>query len=70
MQVVKLCYDQDLLSEESILDWAREKDSAGAEDRRFVDMCSDLLVWLEDADEESSEEEESGSEEEEEDGSE
>ena len=62
--MVKLCYDQDLLSEESILDWAREKDSAGAEDRRFVDMCSDLLVWLEDADEES------GSEEEEEDGSE
>ena len=64
-QVVKLCYDQDLLSEESILDWAREKESAGVEDRRFVDMCSDLLAWLEDADEESSEEEGSGSEEEE-----
>ena len=55
------------MSEESILDWAREKESAGAEDRRFVDLCSDLLAWLEDADEESSSEGEEGSSEEEED---
>ncbi|PSC74700.1 Translation initiation factor eIF-2B subunit epsilon [Micractinium conductrix] len=58
-QVVKLCYDQDLLSEEAILDWAHEKEHAGEEDRRFVDMCADLLAWLEDAEEESSEEEDS-----------
>ena len=59
LQVVKLCYDQDLLSEEAILDWAHEKEHAGEEDRRFVDMCADLLAWLEDAEEESSEEEDS-----------
>ncbi len=58
IQIVKLCYDHDLLSEESILDWAHEKENADNEDRRFVDMCSDLLAWLEDAEEESSEEEE------------
>lgn len=53
---MKLCYDHDLLSEESILDWAREKEHASAEERRFVDMCNDLLSWLEDAEEETSEE--------------
>lgn len=55
MQVVKLCYDHDLLSEEAILDWANEKEHAATEDRRFVNLCGDLLAWLEDADEESSE---------------
>jgi translation initiation factor eIF-2B subunit epsilon len=54
VQVVKLCYDHDLLSEEAILDWAHEKEHAGSEDRRFVNMCADLLAWLEDAEEESS----------------
>ncbi len=54
LQVIKLCYDQDLLSEEAILDWAHEKEHAGSEDRRFVNMCADLLAWLEDAEEESS----------------
>ena len=58
-QVVKLCYDHDVLSEDSILDWAREKEHAADEDRRFVDMCADLLAWLEDAEEESEAEEES-----------
>lgn len=57
VQVIKLCYDHDLLSEEAILDWAHEKEHAGSEDRRFVNMCSDLLAWLEDAEEESSEDE-------------
>ena len=56
-QVVKLCYDHDLLSEESILGWAHEKDNAASEDRRFVDKCADLLAWLADAEEESSESE-------------
>ena len=53
MQIVKLCYDHDLLSEDSILEWAHEKENAVSEDRRFVNMCSDLLLWLEDAEEES-----------------
>lgn len=53
-QVIKLCYDHDLLTEEAILDWAHEKEHAGSEDRRFVNMCADLLAWLEDAEEESS----------------
>lgn len=54
-QVVKLCYDHDLLSEDAILDWAHEKEHAAADERRFVNLCADLLAWLEDADEESSE---------------
>lgn len=54
LQVIKLCYDHDLLTEEAILDWAHEKEHAGSEDRRFVNMCADLLAWLEDAEEESS----------------
>ena len=54
LQVVKLGYDHDLLSEEAILDWAHEKENAASEDRQFVDMCADLLAWLEDAEEESS----------------
>jgi len=53
VQVVKLCYDHDLLTEEAILDWAHEKEHAASEDRHFVDMCEDLLAWLEDAEEES-----------------
>lgn len=51
--MVKLCYDHDVLSEDSILDWALEKEHAGIEDRRFVNMCDDLLAWLEDAEEET-----------------
>ena len=54
LQVVKLCYDHDLLCEDAILDWASEKDNAAQEDRHFVDLCSDLLAWLADAEEESS----------------
>ncbi|KAL4854088.1 putative translation initiation factor eIF-2B subunit epsilon [Chlorella vulgaris] len=52
-QVVKLCYDHELLCEEAILAWAREKEHAAQEDRRFVELCVELLEWLDDAEEES-----------------
>lgn len=52
--MVKLCYDHDLLCEEAILDWANEKENGAKEDRRFVELCTDLLGWLADAEEESS----------------
>ena len=61
VQVIKLCYEHELLSEDAILDWASEKENATSEDRRFVDMCSDLLAWLNDAEEESDVETSDGS---------
>lgn len=52
-QIVKLCYDHDLVGEDAILDWAREKELAPSEDRHFVNLCKDLLLWLEGAEEDS-----------------
>jgi translation initiation factor eIF-2B subunit epsilon len=54
---LKLCYDHDIVSEEAILDWAGEKEHASLEDRHFVDQCSALLTWLQEASEEDSSDE-------------
>eukprot|EP00736_Rhodelphis_marinus_P006614 Rmarinus@m.4481 len=50
--VLHVLYDLDVLSESSILKWAEEEEQSGT-DPRFLTMCSKLLEWLRDAEEES-----------------
>ena len=62
-QVLQLLYDGDVMSEEAILSWAEEKESAEEDDKIFLRKARPFLSWLEEADSDSdsyeSEEEES-----------
>lgn len=58
MQVCKLLYDEDVLSEEALLSWADEKEHADEDERRFLKKAAPLIDWLRTAESDSEEEEE------------
>lgn len=65
-QILQLLYDLDVAGEESILQWAEEKEHADEDEKRFLRLAQPFLDWLQEAEEESSEgesEEESSDEE-------
>ena len=59
MPVLKLSYDVDILSEEAIFQWAKEREHATGDDRRFLDQSMKFIEWLKEAEEESDDEDES-----------
>ena len=54
-QVLQLLYDSEVISEEAILSWAEEKESAEEEDKVFLEKARPFVAWLAEADEESDE---------------
>jgi translation initiation factor eIF-2B subunit epsilon len=63
-QLLKLLYDEDVVGEEAILQWADEKEHAEAEEKAFLELAAPLVAWLRQADEDSGEEGSSSGEEE------
>jgi len=57
VQLLQLLYNCDVLSEEAVLTWAKEKESASEEDRQFVIAAAPFIQWLEEAEEEDSSDE-------------
>lgn len=55
--MLKLMYDKDILSEEAIIMWAKEKEGAEEEDKRYLKLAQPFITWLQEADEEESDEE-------------
>jgi translation initiation factor eIF-2B subunit epsilon len=54
-----MLYDMDVLSEVSVLAWAREKEHAEEEDKKFLKLAAPFVAWLKEADEESDDSDES-----------
>jgi len=54
-QVLQLLYDSDVISEEALLSWAEEKESAEESDKVFLHKAKPFLSWLAEADSESEE---------------
>ena len=52
-QVLKLLYDEDVVSEEALLQWADEKEHASEDERAFLAKAAQLIQWLREADSES-----------------
>lgn len=57
-QLLKLLYELDIVSEDSLLSWASEKEHAEDEEKEYLRLAQPFLEWLEEAEEESSSEEE------------
>uniref|UniRef100_A0A7N0TQL7 Translation initiation factor eIF2B subunit epsilon n=1 Tax=Kalanchoe fedtschenkoi TaxID=63787 RepID=A0A7N0TQL7_KALFE len=51
-QLLHLMYDEDIVQEESILNWAAEKENADEKDKEFVKQAEQFLQWLKEAPEE------------------
>jgi translation initiation factor eIF-2B subunit epsilon len=52
-KILHMLYDMDVLSEVSVLAWAREKEGAEEEDKKFLALAAPFVAWLKEADEES-----------------
>ncbi|KAL6773796.1 hypothetical protein ACKKBG_A22530 [Auxenochlorella protothecoides x Auxenochlorella symbiontica] len=52
-QLLKALYDEDILTEEAILQWAAEKSLAEEDEKVFLRKAQPFLSWLQDAEEES-----------------
>ena len=52
-KILHMLYDMDVLSEVSVLAWAREKEGAEEEDKKFLKLAAPFVAWLKEADEES-----------------
>lgn len=61
-QLLKVLYELDIVSEESFMAWAKEKEHAEEEEKEFLRSAEPFLQWLEEAEEETSSEEEDDSE--------
>lgn len=55
-QILKLMYELDILTEEAIDSWAREKEFASEQEKKYLKLAKPFLEWLSEAEEESSEE--------------
>ena len=53
-QLLKLLYDEEVVGEEAILQWADEKEEAEEEERTFLALAQPLVDWLREAEEGSS----------------
>jgi len=51
-------YDNDVLTEESILGWSEEQEKANSTDNRFFQQCKKFLKWLKEAEEEDEDDDE------------
>lgn len=63
-QLLKLLYDEDVVVEEAVLQWADEKEHAEEEEKAFLALAAPFVQWLRQAEEEESEEDSEESEEE------
>ncbi|KAI5076070.1 hypothetical protein GOP47_0008135 [Adiantum capillus-veneris] len=50
--VLRVLYDQEIISEDAILSWASEKQDAEEGDKVFLRQCEAFIKWLEEASEE------------------
>lgn len=57
-QLLKTLYDLDVVSEEALMAWAKEKEMAEEEEKQFLRLAQPFLDWLQEAEEESDEESE------------
>ncbi|XP_016442154.1 uncharacterized protein LOC107767614 [Nicotiana tabacum] len=55
VQILHHLYDQDIIQEEAILDWASEKEEAEESDKVFVKQSEKFIQWLKEASEEEDE---------------
>lgn len=55
MPLLKACYDEDVFTDEAILDWAAEAADRGEESVKLKDQCKQLLEFLEDSDDDDDE---------------
>lgn len=55
VQILHHLYDQDIIQEEAILDWASEKEGAEESDKVFVKQSEKFIQWLKEASEEEDE---------------
>lgn len=55
VQILHHLYDQDIIQEEAILDWASEKEGAEESDKIFVKQSEKFIQWLKEASEEEDE---------------
>ncbi|MQL83958.1 hypothetical protein Taro_016459 [Colocasia esculenta] len=58
LQILVLLYDQDVLTEDAILAWAREKEGADESDKVLLQQSESFIQWLQEAEEDEEEEEE------------
>jgi translation initiation factor eIF-2B subunit epsilon len=60
--MLKLLYDEDVVAEEAVLEWADEKAHADDSERHFLNLAAPFVEWLRNASEEDSDsDEEEGS---------
>ncbi|KAL6498835.1 hypothetical protein OROGR_028382 [Orobanche gracilis] len=52
VQILNLLYDEDILQEDAILNWASEKEEADESDKLFVKQAEKFIQWLNEASEE------------------
>lgn len=52
LQVLKVLYDEDVLSEEALVAWADEKENATEEERIFLTKAAPFIQWLREAESE------------------
>lgn len=55
--MLQLLYQQDIISEEAFLDWAREKEHAEEEEKMLLNLAMPFIQWLEMADSEEEDDE-------------
>ena len=55
VQLLDALYEQDVLEEDAVLQWAREKEHADEEDKVFLKKAEEFIQWLQEAEEESDE---------------
>lgn len=55
-QLLKVLYDLDVVSEEALVAWAKEKEMAEEQEKQFLRLAQPFLDWLQEAEEESDEE--------------
>eukprot|EP00163_Fabomonas_tropica_P029935 TRINITY_DN6601_c0_g1_i2.p1 TRINITY_DN6601_c0_g1~~TRINITY_DN6601_c0_g1_i2.p1 ORF type:complete len:653 (-),score=120.90 TRINITY_DN6601_c0_g1_i2:167-2125(-) len=51
--ILQILYEEDVLSEEAIMQWAEEQADGDAEEREYVTKAQPFLTWLAEAEEES-----------------
>ncbi|KAJ0966515.1 hypothetical protein J5N97_023432 [Dioscorea zingiberensis] len=55
--ILSQLYDMDILTEDAILSWAKEKEGADESDKIFVKQAEPFIMWLKEASEEEDEDE-------------
>lgn len=56
LQLLEVLYDQDVLEEDAVLQWAQEKEHGDEEDKVFLKKAEKFIEWLQKAEEETDDE--------------